>query len=389
MQAPKIPSEWNECSWEQIQEIYKLMGEHTESRSIRNLHIWLYLANLTFADGEGEIADDGEVTYYLRTKTIAKTKTDKNEEFFAVKADDLSLYLNGSHLENFTADSNSNADITDKLKRKVEMPGALDWVDEMVGKKGQGGLTKLPIDTISIGGKQWRLPSELITNITYEQYTNAQQLQQAVWGLTDNIRQQFKTLSPAIPLYGEGAQTLPIEANGVFRAASESGCGPTEGSESPLATEEEMSQSDREGLESLITDLQHYRAQLLSHLLIPAEKGAEYKSEDAEERIDFFAKHIDDIPYLLDILIQHMQSCLGVYKTQFQDLFSGDGNGADTIPMVSEVNTINAIMKWQGYQEQQKVFDSNAIFIFSILNSMTKEAKAIEEANAKMKSHRK
>lgn len=74
---------------------------------------------------------------------------------------------------------------------------------------------------------------------------------------------------------------------------------------------------------------------------------------------------------------------------QFPKLFSGDGKGSDTIPMVSEVNTINAVMKWQGFTEHQKVFDSNAIFIFSILNSMTKEAKAIEEANQKMKAKRK
>ena len=151
-----------------------------------------------------------------------------------------------------------------------------------------------------------------------------------------------------------------------------------------------MSQSDREGLESLIADLQRYRAQLLSHLLIPAEKGAEYKSEDAEERTDFFLQHIDEHPYLIDILIQHMQSSLGVYKTQFPDLFSSDGDkdGHETIPLVGEVNTINAVMKWQGFTEHQKVYDSNAIFIFSILNSMTKEAKAIEEANAKMKRHK-
>ena len=63
MQAPKIPSSWNECSWEQLVEIYRLMGEYSDQRSVRNLHIWLFLTKWVFAEGEGEIADDGEVTY--------------------------------------------------------------------------------------------------------------------------------------------------------------------------------------------------------------------------------------------------------------------------------------------------------------------------------------
>lgn len=348
MQAPKIPTSWNECSWEQIQEIYRLMSEYSDQRSVRNLHIWLFLTKLVFAEGEGEIADDGEVTYWLKSaEPYAKKQAE--EEFFAVKADDLTLYLNGSHL------TKEERKIAGKKADRLERPGVLDWVDELVGKKGRGGLTQLPIDTITVGKRLWRLPSALITSITYEQYTNAQQLMQAVWGLAEQVRSEQRRI------------LADVSSN-----------------EKDITIQDKLA-----SLEPTMIELQRYRAQLLSHLLVPATKGVEYKSEDAEERIDFFLKHIDEHPYLLDILIQHLQSCLGVYKTQFPDLFSGDGKDSDTIPMVSEVNTINAIMKWQGYQEQQKVFDSNAIFIFSILNSMTKEAKAIEEANAKMKTRSK
>lgn len=331
-------------------EIYRLIGEYSDQRSVRNLHIWLFLTKLVFAEGEGEIADDGEVTYWLRqVKSEKRKEKSDEEEFFAVKADDLSLYLNGSHL------TEEERKVAGKNATKLERKGALDWVDEMVGKDGQGGLTQLPIDTITIGKKEWRLPLALITSITYEQYTNAQQLLQAVWELTEQVKDAQHEIISNI----------------------------NDDDSNTMNTQQRIAE-----LEPTAKELQRYRAQLLSHMLIPAEKGAEYKSEDAEERVDFFVKHIDEHPYLLDILVQHLQSCLGVYKTQFPDLFSGDGSGSDTIPMVSEVNTINAIMKWQGYQEQQKVFDSNAIFIFSILNSMTKEAKAIEEANAKMRKHK-
>ncbi len=358
MQAPKTPCSWNECSWEQIIEIYKLIGEYGKQRAVRNLHIWLYLSNLVIAEGEGEISDSGEVTYWL--KYVSESKKHEDDEFFAVKADDLSLYLNGSHL------TEEERKLAGRSAAKIECKGVLDWVDELVGNKGQGGLTQLPINTITMGKKKWRLPSALITNITYEQYTNAQQLQQAVWGLTDQLKQEQEQIMNEI-------QSMQSNAN-------------EEGLQSSIS-ESDIQRRFAE-LEPISKELQRYRAQLLSHLLVPAEKGVEYKSEDAEERVDFFLKHADEHPYLLDILIQHLQSCLGVYKTQFPELFSGNGKGTDTIPMINEVNTINAIMKWQGYQEQQKVFDSNAIFIFSILNSMTKEAKAIEEANAKIKRHK-
>ena len=40
--------------------------------------------------------------------------------------------------------------------------------------------------------------------------------------------------------------------------------------------------------------------------------------------------------------------------------------------------TVNTIMKYAGYAEQQQVYDSNLPFIFDILNTMTKEAKELE-----------
>jgi hypothetical protein len=42
-------------------------------------------------------------------------------------------------------------------------------------------------------------------------------------------------------------------------------------------------------------------------------------------------------------------------------------------------------MKYAGYAEQQQVYDSNLPFVLDILNTMTKEAKDIEEMNAKYK----
>jgi hypothetical protein len=43
-------------------------------------------------------------------------------------------------------------------------------------------------------------------------------------------------------------------------------------------------------------------------------------------------------------------------------------------------------MKWKSaYPTQQDVYDANAIFIFGDLKDMTKEAREIERANARIK----
>ena len=50
-----------------------------------------------------------------------------------------------------------------------------------------------------------------------------------------------------------------------------------------------------------------------------------------------------------------------------------------------EVGTINTVMKYAGYSEQQQVYDSNLPFVLDILNTMAKEAKEIEKMNARIK----
>ena len=53
--------------------------------------------------------------------------------------------------------------------------------------------------------------------------------------------------------------------------------------------------------------------------------------------------------------------------------------------LTSEVGTVNAVMKYNNYHDQQTVYDSNAVFVFEILNTMTKEAEEVKKLNAKMK----
>ena len=70
------------------------------------------------------------------------------------------------------------------------------------------------------------------------------------------------------------------------------------------------------------------------------------------------------------------------YPLLFQD---GGKNDPMRDALQGEVGTINTIMKYAGYAEQQQVYDSNLPFVLDILNTMTKEAKEIEAMNAKIK----
>ena len=89
---------------------------------------------------------------------------------------------------------------------------------------------------------------------------------------------------------------------------------------------------------------------------------------------------------LFPICFQTYQTALSYYAASYPLLFSDSGK-TDPLrdALTGEVGTINTIMKYAGYSEQQQVYDSNLPFVLDILNTMTKEAKEIEKMNAKMK----
>ena len=92
---------------------------------------------------------------------------------------------------------------------------------------------------------------------------------------------------------------------------------------------------------------------------------------------------------LYHVCLQCYQTALTYYAAVYPLLFSDEGK-KDTMrdALQGEVGTINTVMKYAGYAEQQQVYDSNLPFVLDILNTMTKEAKQIEAVNAKIKRKR-
>ena len=115
-----------------------------------------------------------------------------------------------------------------------------------------------------------------------------------------------------------------------------------------------------------------------------------YSSEQADSLVGYWKKKLSkgdmEITTLFHICHQVWQTALVYYSKAYPMLFDGGGkHGPMNDALQGEVGTVNTIMKYSGYSEQQQVYDSNLPFVLDILNTMTKEAKEIEAMNAKIK----
>lgn len=115
-----------------------------------------------------------------------------------------------------------------------------------------------------------------------------------------------------------------------------------------------------------------------------------YNAEQAEGLARWWERQLTRengrLAVLFHICFQAYQTALSYYAASYPLLFSDSGK-TDPLrdALTGEVGTINTIMKYAGYAEQQQVYDSNLPFVLDILNTMTKEAKEIEKMNSKIK----
>ena len=149
------------------------------------------------------------------------------------------------------------------------------------------------------------------------------------------------------------------------------------------------------------------QAQFMAHCLVPAATPSDaeeqnrpkkhsdpfspkhtfhYDVDRAEQTIPFWRTQLASTPTLFHICFQCYQTALAYYAAAYPLLFgSPDKNDSMRDALAGEVGTINTVMKYAGYADQQQVYDSNLPFILDILNTMTKEAKEVEKMNARIK----
>ena len=204
-------------------------------------------------------------------------------------------------------------------------PNQQDWRDAMV-------LTE---ETVEVAGVTFALPQGACSNITWHQYRSLQAITPQLWqdGLTDD---QARSL----------------------------------------------------------------HAQFLAYILVPAPATADsgdrfhtkpsfrYDAERAEASVQFWEEQLrgEDAPVLFHICFQVWQTAVAnFYPSVFPLLFGGGKSDPLHTALTGETDTINAVMKYQGYSSPEQVYNTELPIILGTLNTMSKEAKEIEKMNAKIK----
>lgn len=204
-------------------------------------------------------------------------------------------------------------------------PNQQDWRDAMV-------LTE---ETVEVAGVTFALPQGACSNITWHQYRSLQAITPQLWqdGLTDDEARLFQ-------------------------------------------------------------------AQFLAYILVPAPATEEtsdrfhtrpsfrYDAERAEASVQFWEEQLrgEDAPALFHICFQVWQTAVAnFYPSVFPLLFGGGKSDPLHTALTGETDTINAVMKYQGYSSPEQVYNTELPIILGTLNTMSKEAKEIEKMNAKIK----
>ena len=226
------------------------------------------------------------------------------------------------------------------------------WIKDLLGFLDEPNeLLEAPYEYFRIGLKKWKAPETQLTSLTFEQYNHAQQYLVAYWDTRQTAEEMLK----------DGGT--------------------------------------RKSVKHLFKEANQYRAMFLATLIIPPVRQTQHVDENGSYEVNRTA-YVYHSSYgeknwkkftgkrwelVFEVMVQFVQSCLAAYRDKFPELFTthkGD-DGSDFI--VLEANKMNAIKKYGEFKSYQDIYNSNAFFIFGVLNNMCSEAKAIEEMNRKMK----
>lgn len=211
------------------------------------------------------------------------------------------------------------------------------------------GFTALPEDKVRIGKHTFQLPQPMLANLTYQQYLGAQS------AISD--MEYYRTI---LDETAKGKREMPEHE--VLKFA--------------------------EGYKRC-------RCEFLANMLTPRRfiffdnKGGRFSVQmrysfvyDADRVQDNVAVMALAPDWLFSLCYMFYCGCAEEFSKKFRFLFSSSGGGTSD-PLMAELDCINNVMKYQGYSEQQEVYDSNAVFVLSVLNRMAEEAKEIEKMKIK------
>lgn len=239
----------------------------------------------------------------------------------------------------------------------------MTWLDDPVG------LTEIPKDSIWIGNRKYKIPDNLLINLTYGQYSDCQHALQSYWSamqvLTwDEKEEAQKKRSRKKPSEEqiEYATKLLLESQAMFTAS--------------ILTPRRFQLFDtKDGLRIHLGYVWVYDSGEAQELSKKIGTRLYVRNSILGSKVNMIA--------LFGILYRQFQSCVQEFYKMYPNLFSGGGGENDDHPLTVEIGTLNAIMKYAGFCKSEDVYESNAVVIFKWLDSMTKEAKEMEKITKK------
>lgn len=319
---PPIPQSWSELSWQQLTDCWQVKMRYGGNADVARAAALLAICGCTVCSGTATLdPQTGEPIYLLRYRDGQLLSTNPRQL---------------SHLArqtmpwfDFPYGDPGEPPVKDE-KGKVLKEGR----EPIAGYVGpMRDALQLPEETVIVGGHVFALPQVACNNLTWQQYRSLQALEPQLFqdGLSDD-------------------EVLSLQA------------------------------------------------QFMAHVTVPESETANtddafrpphtfhYDADRAETAVAFWRIQLPDAPTLFHICFQVFHTALQYYGRAYPLLFTGDSKSQEfRDALQGEVGTVNTVMKYAGYAEQQQVYDSNLPFVLDILNTMTKEAKEIEKMNAKIK----
>lgn len=220
----------------------------------------------------------------------------------------------------------------------------LQWLDSAFTR------TRAPYDIIRSLGKRFKGPTTRMTSVTYQQYTMAQALLTTYWTIQDNIKWLLENRP-------ESKKSIRLQ----------------------------------------MRNLQKTRCRFIACLFCPSAIETEISREGRKRRVRHRTWEFDPIQIenwwrfwfssakLFPVVLQFFLSVQQYFASVFPDLFVPADKTKDKRPdyLLQEIETMTAIMKYQGFSDYQTIYDSNTVHILKVLDNMVKESKELKRISAK------
>ena len=357
---PHLPQSWSELTWQQLCDCWSVKMRYGGNADIARCAAFLALALGSRFKVQGSRLDErtGEQVYILQPETL-----NLKPETYVVTARELA-HIAKEALPWFDF---PYGDLGDKEERDEKGNVTKEAREGVAGYvSGMHDAMVLPLDEVKVSGfkfqvssKRFALPQAACNSLTWQQYRAIQNIAPILFQENTSEEQVMQMqaeflahcLVPrSLALLDSSGKTIKIRPHYVY-------------------------EYDADRAERLVSFWK-------KKLMVSSFKFQVSRPETWTMKPETSVS----ASVLFHICFQMYQTAVSYYSKVYPLLFSDSGkNDPLRDALTGEVGTINTIMKYAGYAEQQQVYDSNLPFVLDILNTMTKEAQEIEKMKAKKK----